>query len=154
MSLLQELMKIGDELREKYDGKFDEYLKTHNKDFASVVYNQTEFELFLDWYYELERTTRAHFIKTLKEKKEIHFVGVFHNEKRFKEAIKAIVEKEELFLNDSIYSEVEIHSNSISRKIEDGNSWLYFNKGDVVYKKTLNKITIFRYNSLVYVVRN
>lgn len=75
MSQLQELTKIGNELREKYHGKFDEYLTKHNKDFASVVYSQIEFELFLEWYHQLEKTTRAHFEELKYKKPKVKLSG-------------------------------------------------------------------------------
>ena len=99
------------------------------------------------------KTTRAVFVRTLEEKKTVHFGGVIKNE-ILEQTLQFINEEKALLCE---YSKVKIFSNKIGRELPNGKlSYLDFSKGDEVFKIELNKIIVFIYRTftnIIYVVK-
>lgn len=101
----------------------------------------------------MEKTTRMDFIRTLKEYKKVCFCGLL-TKTMIRERIINILDKSDI--SDFDFSEVEFTSNAMKRKTEDGYSWLYFEKGDEVYKHEGDKYIVYFYqtfNTMIYVIK-
>ena len=100
----------------------------------------------------MEKTTRMDFIKTLKDYKKVSFGGVL-NKKISYDEVGTILDK--IDIDNLDYTEVEFTSNAMKRKTDEGYSWLYFEKGDEVYKHEGKNYIVYLYktfNTMVYIL--
>lgn len=109
----------------------------------------------------MTKTTRSEFKRIIEEKKEVYFDGVIGSKVELNKMIEAIEKNEQVInervlSNDIVFSECYFTSNAMKRKIDDGYSTLYFEKGDFVEKHEIKDYIIFIYNGfnrLLYLVK-